>query len=40
MAPQTIEIAQNGLRNGDPPARDCWTPKALARSSAKAMMGR
>jgi hypothetical protein len=23
MAPQAIEIAQNGLGNGDPPARDC-----------------
>jgi hypothetical protein len=23
MAPQPVEIAQNGLGNGEPPARDC-----------------
>jgi hypothetical protein len=31
MAPQAIEIAQNGLGNGDPPARGCWEGESIRR---------
>jgi hypothetical protein len=30
MAPQAIEISQNGLGNGDPPARD-WEAESIRR---------
>src|SRR5271170_7958342 len=31
MVPQAIEIAQNGLGNGDPPARGRWEAESIRR---------